>query len=144
MIAGFELPTEGQILLQGQDVMRRAPFERDVNTGLPGLRPVPAPGRCSERGLRADDPQGAEGSPSGTGGRRPADGASRGLRPSKAEPAVRRPASARGARAWIFQRFRLANQVALVNVVGLVAILLSVAPVYVASRITQREATGRT
>jgi len=32
MIAGFELPTEGRILLQGQDVMRRAPFERDVNT----------------------------------------------------------------------------------------------------------------
>jgi len=45
---------------------------------------------------------------------------------------------------WIFQRFRLANQVALVNVVGLVAILLSVLPVYIASRITQGEATGRT
>ena len=45
---------------------------------------------------------------------------------------------------WIFQRFRLANQVALVNVVGLVAILLSVVPVYIASRITQGEATGRT
>lgn len=45
---------------------------------------------------------------------------------------------------WIFQRFRLANQVALVNVVGLVAIMLSVVPVYVASRITQGEVTGRT
>jgi len=32
MIAGFELPTEGRILLHGRDVSRRAPFERDVNT----------------------------------------------------------------------------------------------------------------
>jgi putative spermidine/putrescine transport system ATP-binding protein len=32
MIAGFELPTEGRILLHGQDVSRRPPFERDVNT----------------------------------------------------------------------------------------------------------------
>jgi putative spermidine/putrescine transport system permease protein len=45
---------------------------------------------------------------------------------------------------WIFQSFRLANQVPLVNVAGLVAILLSVIPVYIASRITRGEATGRT
>ena len=32
MIAGFELPTAGRIFLHGQDVSRRAPFERDVNT----------------------------------------------------------------------------------------------------------------
>ena len=32
MIAGFELPTAGRILLQGKDVSRKAPFERDVNT----------------------------------------------------------------------------------------------------------------
>jgi putative spermidine/putrescine transport system ATP-binding protein len=32
MIAGFELPTEGRILLHGADVSRLAPFERDVNT----------------------------------------------------------------------------------------------------------------
>jgi putative spermidine/putrescine transport system permease protein len=44
---------------------------------------------------------------------------------------------------WIFQSFRLANQVPLVNVAGLIAILLSVIPVYIASRITQGEATGR-
>ncbi len=37
---------------------------------------------------------------------------------------------------WIFQSFRLANQVALVNVAGLAAILLSVIPVYIATRIT--------
>jgi putative spermidine/putrescine transport system ATP-binding protein len=32
MIAGFELPSAGRILLQGSDVSRLAPFERDVNT----------------------------------------------------------------------------------------------------------------
>jgi putative spermidine/putrescine transport system ATP-binding protein len=32
MIAGFEVPTAGRILLEGQDVSRQAPYERDVNT----------------------------------------------------------------------------------------------------------------
>ncbi|MFL5777194.1 MAG: ABC transporter ATP-binding protein, partial [Chloroflexota bacterium] len=32
MIAGFELPTEGRVLLHGEDVTRRPPFDRDVNT----------------------------------------------------------------------------------------------------------------
>ena len=37
---------------------------------------------------------------------------------------------------WIFQSFRLANQVPVVNVAGVVAILLSAIPVYIATRIT--------
>lgn len=46
---------------------------------------------------------------------------------------------------WIFQSFRLANQVPLVNVAGLAAILLSVIPVFVASRLTtDASAAGRT
>jgi putative spermidine/putrescine transport system ATP-binding protein len=32
MIAGFELPTEGRVWLHGEDVTRKPPFERDVNT----------------------------------------------------------------------------------------------------------------
>lgn len=32
MIAGFELPTSGQISLYGEDVTTKAPFDRDVNT----------------------------------------------------------------------------------------------------------------
>jgi putative spermidine/putrescine transport system ATP-binding protein len=32
MIAGFELPDAGQVLLGGTDVTRKPPFERDVNT----------------------------------------------------------------------------------------------------------------
>ncbi len=32
LIAGFELPTEGRVWLRGEDVTRKPPFERDVNT----------------------------------------------------------------------------------------------------------------
>jgi putative spermidine/putrescine transport system ATP-binding protein len=32
MIAGFELPTSGTVVLHGRDVTRMPPFERDVNT----------------------------------------------------------------------------------------------------------------
>ncbi len=32
MIAGFETPTEGRILLHGKDVTGVPPFDRDVNT----------------------------------------------------------------------------------------------------------------
>jgi putative spermidine/putrescine transport system ATP-binding protein len=32
MIAGFELPSAGRVLLDGQDVSRLPPYERDVNT----------------------------------------------------------------------------------------------------------------
>jgi putative spermidine/putrescine transport system ATP-binding protein len=32
MIAGFEIPTEGRVLLHGRDVTGVAPFDRDVNT----------------------------------------------------------------------------------------------------------------
>jgi putative spermidine/putrescine transport system permease protein len=44
---------------------------------------------------------------------------------------------------WIFQSFRLANQVPLVNVAGVVAILLSVIPVYLATRISSSVAGAR-
>ncbi|HLF40479.1 MAG TPA: ATP-binding cassette domain-containing protein, partial [Acidimicrobiia bacterium] len=32
LIAGFETPTSGRILLHGQDVSGRPPYDRDVNT----------------------------------------------------------------------------------------------------------------
>jgi putative spermidine/putrescine transport system permease protein len=45
---------------------------------------------------------------------------------------------------WIFQSFRLNNQVPLVNVAGVVAILLSVVPVYLATRVSSGVAGSRT
>jgi putative spermidine/putrescine transport system permease protein len=45
---------------------------------------------------------------------------------------------------WIFQSFRLNNQVPLVNVAGVVAILLSVVPVYIATRISSSAVGART
>jgi len=45
---------------------------------------------------------------------------------------------------WIFQSFRLANQLPLVNVAGVVAILLSVIPVYLATRLSAAVAGART
>ncbi len=45
---------------------------------------------------------------------------------------------------WIFQSFRLNNQVPLVNVAGVVAILLSVIPVYLATRLSANVAGAHT
>ena len=45
---------------------------------------------------------------------------------------------------WIFQSFRLNNQVPLVNVAGVVAILLSVIPVYIATRLSSGAVGART
>ena len=45
---------------------------------------------------------------------------------------------------WIFQSFRLANQLPLVNVAGVVAILLSVVPVYIATRLSSSVVGART
>jgi putative spermidine/putrescine transport system ATP-binding protein len=54
MIAGFELPTEGRVLLGGQDVTRLAPYERDVNTVFQdyALFPHMTVGENVEYGLR--------------------------------------------------------------------------------------------
>jgi putative spermidine/putrescine transport system ATP-binding protein len=53
MIAGFELPTSGRILLHGEDVSRQPPFERDVNTVFQdyALFPHLSVGRNVEYGL---------------------------------------------------------------------------------------------
>lgn len=45
---------------------------------------------------------------------------------------------------WIFQSFRLNNQVPLVNVAGVIAILLSVVPVYIATRLSSGAVGART
>ena len=53
MIAGFELPTSGRVLLDGSDVSRLPPYERDVNTVFQdyALFPHMSVGRNVEYGL---------------------------------------------------------------------------------------------
>src|SRR3989442_10261521 len=54
MIAGFETPTSGTVLLVGRDVTRLAPYERDVNTVFQdyALFPHMTVGQNVEYGLR--------------------------------------------------------------------------------------------
>ena len=84
MIAGFELPTAGRVLLHGQDVTDVAAVRPRRQHGLPGLRPVPAHDRRRQRRLRADDPQGPEGRAGRPGRRGAPDGPPGGLRRAQA------------------------------------------------------------
>ena len=54
LIAGFEQPDAGQILLGGEDVARQPPYERDVNTVFQdyALFPHMTVGENVEYGLR--------------------------------------------------------------------------------------------
>ncbi len=60
MIAGFEQPTEGRVLLHGRDVTGVPPFDRDVNTVFQDYALLPAHDGWRQRRLRAGRPQGAE------------------------------------------------------------------------------------
>ena len=99
MIAGFELPTAGRILLHGRDVTARAAVRPRRQHGLPGLRAVPAHDGRRERRVR---PAWYARSPSATSGTRRVTDALRMVRlegydERKPGPAVRRPAPARRA-----------------------------------------------
>ena len=52
MIAGFEEPTEGTVLLDGEDVDRAAAVPAPDQHRLPELRAVPAPERRAQRRVR--------------------------------------------------------------------------------------------
>ena len=52
LIAGLRDPTAGEVRLHGEVVNRRAPYERDVQHRLPGLRAVPAHDRGRQRRVR--------------------------------------------------------------------------------------------
>ena len=43
LIAGFTMPTNGKILIDGKDVSAVPPFKRRVNAPFPEIRAVPAP-----------------------------------------------------------------------------------------------------
>ncbi len=46
MLAGFEMPTEGRILIDGQDVSLTPPNKRPGQHGVPVLRRLPAHDRA--------------------------------------------------------------------------------------------------
>ena len=60
MIAGFELPTGGRVLLDGRDVSQLPPYERDVNTVFQDYALFPHMTVGDNVALRPDDPQGAQ------------------------------------------------------------------------------------
>ena len=54
MIAGFELPTGGAVLLQGSDVSQLAPYDRDVNTVFQDYALFPHMSVLRERRVRPE------------------------------------------------------------------------------------------
>ncbi len=95
MIAGFELPTSGRVLLEGVDVSNVAPAQAQRQHRLPAVRAVPAHVGARQRRLRPAGQEGAIGrgpqAVAGDARRRPP----RRVRGPPAEPAVRWPATAR-------------------------------------------------
>ncbi len=96
MIAGFELPTGGRVLLEGRDVSQLPPYERDVNTVFQdyALFPHMSVGDNVAYGLMIRKVPKAERRRARRGS--PAHGPPGGLRRPQAGPALRRAAPARG------------------------------------------------
>ena len=94
MIAGFELPTAGRVLLHGHDVTAPRAVRARREHRVPGLRAVPAHDRRGERRLRAAGAQGAQVRARDARRRGAPDGPARGLRQAQAGPALGRPAAA--------------------------------------------------
>ena len=87
MIAGFELPTAGRVLLHGRDVTNDPPFERDVNTVFQDYALFPHMTVGDNVGLRPDHQEGAEPRAPEARRRGAADGPPRGLREAPSKPA---------------------------------------------------------
>ena len=98
MIAGFELPTAGRVLLHGRGRHDGAAVRPRREHGLPGLRAVPPHDGRRQRRVRADGPQGRQGRARHPRHRGAPDGPARGVRGAQAEPALGRPAPAGRAR----------------------------------------------
>ena len=167
MIAGFELPTSGTILLGGRDVSRLAPFERDVNTVFQdyalfphmsvednvgyGLK-VKRVGK-DERVTRVAQAL-ATVRLEGYGGRRPSQlsGGQR-QRVALARALVNRPrvllttfTTAPGLQTlplWIFDNLFRPNQAPVVNVVAAILVVLSLLPIWAAQKLSGDETGGR-
>ena len=99
MIAGFEVPSSGRILLHGRDVTNVAPFDRDVNTVFQDYALFPHMSVGDNVGYGLMVRKVAQERADRTGRRGAADGPSRRLPVATPVPAVGRPAPARRPRA---------------------------------------------
>ena len=97
MIAGFEQPTSGQILLDGEDMAFTPPHKRNVNTVFQSYALFPHLTRAGQRRVRAAPSEGAQERDQAAGGRGAGAGAADRPRASQAGADVGRPAAARGA-----------------------------------------------
>ena len=98
MIGGFELPTDRHDPPARARRHERAARQAAGQHGLPELRAVPASRRRRQRGVRAQAPEGRQGRDDPSRRRGARAGPPDRLREAQAEPAVRRPAAAGGAR----------------------------------------------
>ncbi len=97
MIAGFEQPTTGRILLEGKDVSRVPPYRRNVNTVFQHYALFPHMSvydnvAFGPRSRKIDESRREEAGRGTARGRPPAE-----VRHPQADPALRRPAAAGGA-----------------------------------------------
>ena len=99
MIAGFERPDEGQILLDGVDMAQTPPHKRNVNTVFQNYALFPHLTVAENVGVRPAVPGGLEAGGEEEGGRRARAGPALGVRAPAALAALGWPAAARRARA---------------------------------------------
>ena len=99
LLAGFETPDEGRVLVEGEDVTGVAAGIAAVRDGVPALRAVPASRRPGQRRVRARVDRRARRRARPPGGPRAGAGGPRGLRRPADRAALGRAAAARGARA---------------------------------------------
>ena len=105
LIAGFDRPTRGQILLDGEDVTDVPPYDRNVNTVFQDYALFPHMTVRGQRGLRA----------AGARRRRRRSARRRAQRDARARAARRRSATRRPAQLSGGQRQRVALARALIN-----------------------------
>ena len=96
LIAGFEQPTAGRILLDERRRVEHPAAQAQRQHGLPELRAVPVPHRVRQRRVRAPQPARGQEGDRAPGQRGAGPGAPAPVREAPARPAVRRPAAAGG------------------------------------------------
>ena len=93
LVAGFEEPTSGAILLDGEDVARKPPHKRNVNTVFQSYALFPFLTVTDNVAVRPPLPGRHQGREGRTGGRGPGAGTAPGLRQAAPRPALRGPAA---------------------------------------------------